>query len=425
MMRELKFMMREKAVWVWVALGFVFSLSAVSLGMFEVNQQRTELQELIQLDTKERETVLADQSDWGSAAYYVFHVTADPPSDFAFAALGQRDVSPWKHRVRMLALEGQIYETDTNNPDFAMIGRFDFTFVVTLIGPLLVILLLFDLRSGEQTAGRLRLIEANAPSPRSLWLMRAVLRVGLLSFTLCLPLFIGAILSSTPFVTLLLSVLAVVAYLAFWTILTLWLTPATRTGSYNLTIMLGVWLFIAAIIPATMTQIIKTAVPLPDNGDIVLTQREAVNDAWDLPKPDTYKPFLERHPEWADYTGWDSTSFEWKWYYAFQQVGDQTVEPLSRAYREGRAKRDRLAGTASLISPATALQRTLERLAATDMTAALSYENQVREFHAELRSWHYPRMFKQDPYSAEDASANLPTFKSFSAQPIAGENLSK
>ncbi|MEP4051081.1 MAG: DUF3526 domain-containing protein [Litorimonas sp.] len=412
MMRELRFMLRDKAVWVWLFLAFLFSVLAVTLGMNEISQQRTEIAELKQLDQVEREVVLSQQSDWGSAAYYTFHLTYDAPSDFAFAAIGQRDVSPWKHRIRMLALEGQIYETDANNPDFALIGRFDFAFVATLIAPLLVILLLFDLRSGEQAAGRLRLIEASAASVRRLWWGRAGLRVGALALALCLPLLVGSLLSGAAFTTLLACMVAVCVYLLFWMALTLWLTRATQTGAYNLTIMLGIWLFVCAFIPAGLTQVINKSVPLPDGGEIVLTQREAVNDAWDLPKEETYAPFLERHPDWADYTGWDSDAFEWKWYYAFQQVGDQTAEPLSVAYREGRQKRDALAGLVSLISPATLMQRKLERFAHTDMKSAMAYEKEVRNFHARLRSWYYPRMFKSEDFDADIANRALPDFRS-------------
>ena len=412
MMRELRFMLRDKAVWVWLFLAFLFSVLAVTLGMNEISQQRTEIAELKQLDQVEREVVLSQQSNWGSAAYYTFHLTYDAPSDFAFAAIGQRDVSPWKHRIRMLALEGQIYETDANNPDFALIGRFDFAFVATLIAPLLVILLLFDLRSGEQAAGRLRLIEASASSSARLWWGRAGLRLGALALALCLPLLVGGLLSGAAVTTLLACMIAVCVYLLFWMALTLWLTRATRTGAYNLTIMLGIWLFVCAVIPASLTQVINKSVPLPDGGEIVLTQREAVNDAWDLPKEETYAPFLERHPDWADHTGWDSDAFEWKWYYAFQQVGDQTAEPLSVAYREGREKRDLLAGRASLISPATLMQRTLERLAQTDMKSAMTYETDVRDFHAQLRARYYPRMFKSEDFDADMANRVLPDFRS-------------
>lgn len=411
MIREIKFMFRDRAVWVWLFLAFAFSVAAVSLGLNEVRQQRAEISELQQLDQIEREAALSGQSDWGSAAYYTFHLTYDPPSDFAFAAMGQRDVNPWKHRIRMLALEGQIYETDANNPDFALIGRFDFAFIASLIAPLLVILLLFDLRSGEQVAGRLRLIEASAGDAKKLWRSRAGLRIGALAIALCLPVIIGGMISGAGIMTLLFCVLAVCLYLGFWATLTLWLTPATRTGAYNLTIMLGVWLLLCAVLPATLTQAISRSVPLPDGGEIVLTQREAVNDAWDIPKEETYATFLKRHPEWANYTEWDTADgFEWKWYYAFQQVGDQTAEPLSEAYRKGQARRDEIAKWSSLISPATLLQRTMERLAGTDMRAAISYEQSVRDFHANLRAWHYPKMFKSDNFNSDWAIGAVPTF---------------
>lgn len=39
--------------------------------------------------------------------------------------MGQRDVQPWKHRIRLLALESQIYERDVGNPSIALVGRFD------------------------------------------------------------------------------------------------------------------------------------------------------------------------------------------------------------------------------------------------------------------------------------------------------------
>jgi ABC-2 type transport system permease protein len=410
MMREFRFMLRDRSVWVWLSLAFLFSVSAVTLGLNEVREQRAEIAELRQLDQIEREVALNGQSDWGSAAYYTFHVTYDPPSDFAFAAIGQRDVSPWKHRIRMLALEGQIYETDANNPDFALIGRFDFAFIASLIAPLLVILLLFDLRSGEQVAGRLRLIEASAAKPNALWRTRAGLRVGGLALALCLPVLIGGLISGTSILTLLLSIMAVCLYLTFWTALTLWLTPAIRTGAYNLTVMLGVWLLLCAVVPATLTQAISRVVPLPDGGEIVLTQREVVNGAWDTSKEATFEPFIERHPELADYTALESDSFEWKWYYAFQQVGDQTAEPLSQAYRTGQERRDKLAMWSSLVSPATLLQRTMENLASTDTRAAIAYDQSIRDYHAYLRDWHYPKIFKYEDFDAEWALGALPVF---------------
>lgn len=409
MTRELRFLLRDRAALLWIVIGFVLSSAAVTLGLIEVANQRAEIVTMQALDQEEREAALAEEYEWGGAAYYVFHLTVDPPSNFAFAALGQRDTSPWKHRVRMLALEGQIYETDAGNPDLALVGRFDFAFVAALLAPLFVILLLFDVKSGEAASGRLNLIEASASDPNNLWRARAAWRTGALALALLTPLWFGGVLSGSPSLVLLGASLAVALYLAFWAWLAGRIATAERSGSVNLTLLLGVWIGLCAVLPAVLTTTIERLVPLPDTGEIMLTQREAVNDAWDLPKSATFDAFADRHPEWTTVVT-PEQDFDWGWYYAFQQVGDQTVEPLSLAYREGRARRNHLAGWGSLVSPASALQRSLERLADTDARASLDYERQVRDFHAELRAWHYPRFYEARDFDKEEAVSELPVF---------------
>jgi ABC-2 type transport system permease protein len=128
-----------------------------------------------------------------------------------------------------------------------------------------------------------------------------------------------------------------------------------------------------------------------------MTQREAVNDAWDLPKATTMNAFWERYPEWNEYKLKEG-SFDWSWYYAFQQVGDQKTEPLTMAYREGRLERDRLAGILSLLAPPILLERSLQALAKTDFSAAIAYEDRVRDFHKELRDFYYQKMFREEAF---------------------------
>ena len=281
---------------------------------------------------------------------------------------GRRDTSPWKHSIRALALEGQIYETDADNPDFALIGRFDFAFAANMLAPLLLILLLHDLRSGERTAGRYELLSATAASRRSPWLARAVLRVGALMLCLTVPLWAGGLLAGTGASDLALASLIVALHIGFWWGVCAIVDRYGWSSPLNLTTLVGAWLALAVIVPAAIEISVEAAAPLPDGGEIMFAQREAVNDAWDLPKSTTMEPFVERHPEWADYTE-VSQPFEWKWYYAFQQVGDQTAEPLSLAYREGRIRRDRLAGMLAWLSPPALAERALQVIAGTSMAA--------------------------------------------------------
>ena len=397
-MRELRLLAKDRAALLWLGIAALVAGLSVSFGLHEIATQRTVLTELTEIDRLEREVAIAQYRDWGDTAYYTFHLTYDSPSDFAFAALGRRDTSPWKHRIRALALEGQIHETDATNPAFALIGRFDFAFTANMLAPLLLILLLHDLRSRERSAGRFELLSAMAARRGSPWLARGGLRVGALMLCLIVPLWAGGSLAGTGASDLALASFIVVMHIAFWWGVCAVIDRFGWSSPVNLTTLVGAWLALAVVVPAAIEISVKAAVPLPSGGEIMLAQREAVNDAWDLPKSATMEPFVERHPQWADYAE-VSQPFEWKWYYAFQQVGDQTAEPLSLAYRDGRIARDRLAGMLVWLAPPALAERTLQAIAGTNMAASLAYEQRVRNFHAALRAYYYPKLFRDQAIS--------------------------
>jgi ABC-2 type transport system permease protein len=166
---------------------------------------------------------------------------------------------------------------------------------------------------------------------------------------------------------------------------------------------------VAFIIPILGDLVINKTVHSPKGGDIVLTQREAVNDAWDLPKKTTMDAFVASNPQWKDHVDMQS-EFEWKWYYAFQQVGDEKAGELSHAYRDAAHTKYQLAGIVSWFSPPLLLQRSFTRLASTDALAAFRYEYRMRGFHKSLREFYYPWLFiKGNPPKA--ALKSMPSFK--------------
>ena len=385
-----------------------FSSFAVWSGLVEVRQQHESIAFLLDADQQHRSAEFSKQSDWGSAAYYSFHLTYDPPSDFAFAAMGQRDASSWKHRLRMLALEGQIYEHDPGNPELALIGRFDFAFFAAFVLPLILIFVLHDLQASERSAGRFDLLVASAGDAGSLWWRRALIRSVSILLATIVPLLLGAALSGTALSTVLGGVALVAAYVLFWTLVCLWFASWKRSAPVILASLIGLWILVSTVLPAGSRAIIDRVVPIPASSEILMTQREAVNDAWDLPVEATMRPFTERHPEWAGYTH-TGDGFDWGWYYAFQQVGDQSAERLSEAYTTGRLERDRLAGLFAIVAPPALLERLLQQLAGTDTRSVLAYEDRVRNFHAELRAFYYPGLFGEDSFDPA-LQTNLPEF---------------
>ncbi|CAA0326432.1 conserved hypothetical protein [Alteromonas infernus] len=208
----------------------------------------------------------------------------------------------------------------------------------------------------------------------------------------------------------------VIGNIAIWSAIVLVIGAAMRFASFSAThlasIMLGAWLVTTVIVPVTAHTVINAVVETPEGGDIVLTQREAVNSAWDKPVEDTWRAFIATHPQWADYTTFDperDRSFNWKWYYAFQQVGDQTASDLSKAYQAATLQKDTIASYVALLSPSLLTQRLLSSAADTNVSAMVSYENDVRVFHKALRKFYYYHLFKDPEFSQESFEA-LPQF---------------
>ena len=396
--REAAFVARDRSVWACWLVVLSLSILAVSAGLSEVREQRATIARLVEADRADRVAVLKSQKDWGGAAYYSFHLTYDAPSDFAFAALGRRDDTAWKHRVRMLALEGQIHERDAGHPVLALIGRFDFAFLAAFVLPLVLIVLLHNLRAGERVAGRHDLLVATAGHPARLWRLRAGLRAGGVFLCAALPLSVAAALSGSAAPTILAACAMLLVYVLFWTWVCAVVAAWQQTGEVILATLVALWILLGVVVPAAGRMGIDRALPLPSGADIIMTQREAVNNAWDLPKATTMTAFVERHPEWAAYTAVERP-FEWKWYYAFQQVGDQKAQALSEAYAKGREERDRLAGWLAVIAPPALLERSLQKLAGTDLKASLTYEARVRAFHASLRQFYYRKLFRDEAFT--------------------------
>lgn len=404
---ELWFLWRDRTAVFWCLLTLLVSTAAVAAGVQDVRSQRAEIDRLVAADALARQEALEQQSDWGGAAYYAFHFTWDPPSQLAFAAAGLRDVTPWKHRIRMLALEGQIYEADVAPPTPTLVGRLDFAFVVSVLAPLFAILLLHDLRTRERASGRLHVLVVTGARAGRLWFRRGALRVTALLVCLLAPFAVGGLLEGAPLSALGAAALAVCAHVGFWWWLAGVVDRRSRSGEVALMVMTGIWMILAVLAPPALQSVVDRAVPVPRGAEILLTQRETVNDGWDVPKAETMERFIESYPEWRDHADVERP-FEWKWYFAFQQAGDESVAELSREYRAGRRRRDALAGRLAWLSPPALLERTLQSLADTDAGAALAYEESVRAFHARLRAYHYPRLFEGRPF---DGGATLPRFR--------------
>jgi ABC-2 type transport system permease protein len=409
---ELRLFLRQRVALPALLLLTLLAAASVWTGLAEISRQNDVI---ARIQPQQAEDVAAiakwvsKEGDAGNAAYYTFHATWDAPSKLAFAAIGQRDVAPYILRVRALGLEGQLYESENYNAELALPGRFDWAFVLTYLAPLFLIVLLHDLKSGEREAGRMGLLAAMARQESALWRRRIVLRLGLLFLALSLPFLAGAIISGTSAAQVCVVLLMTAAYLIFWMLIAMFIWRWQYSSVANAAALAASWLVLTLILPALAHLAINSAIPVGQGVELTLAQREAVHDGWDKPKDETMQAFFKVHPEWKD-TAPVEGGFHWKWYYAFQHVGDLSVANQASAYRSGLEARDLLTARVGIALPAVGVQTLIHRIAQTDLTAQLSYQDRIRAFHAQLREFYYPYVFNEMPFRETDF-ANTPRWK--------------
>ena len=404
LMRELRLFLRLRSAVLAILALFILAAAGVACGLSEVARERAVIDRIPAKQASDVAAVAAWASkamDPGDAAYYTFHHTFDPPSDLSFAAIGMRDAAPYILRVRALGLEAQLYESEISNPESLLPGRFDFAFVLVYLAPLFVILLFHDLRSGEREAGRLGALEASVRSTEGLWRARTVVRYAALAAALAIPFLGGALLASVAAWKVAAVLAVILLYLAFWTALTLIVARAARSSLANAMTLAAAWLVLTLLAPAAGHVGVNAAIPLSQGSELSLKQRDVVHEAWDIPKSRTMDAFYKSHPEWADSPPLGQ-AFHWKWYFAFHQVGDESVAGLARAYRDGILQRSAWADGLGFVLPGVAAQGALHRLAGTDPAAQIAYLDRVRAYHAKLRQFYYAFMFTDRPFEHAD-----------------------
>ncbi|WP_326525461.1 DUF3526 domain-containing protein [Sphingomonas sp.] len=401
---EFRLLLRQRLTVIALALLGMLTIAALAAGMTEVSRQRAAIAAIPAAQAEDIGAIAAwieKAKDAGSAAYYSFHPTWNAPAPLAFAALGMRDVSPYILRVRSLGLEAQIYDGDTFNPELALPGRFDFAFVLVFLAPLFVIALFHDLVSGEREAGRHRALQALPNGGRALWRRRTLLRLGLLWLVLGGPFALCAVIEGVAPPTIAIVLTLIVAYLLFWIALAALVGRLRWSSVANAATLAAAWLVLVLVVPTLANVAINRAIPVSQGAEIALAQREAVNRAWDIPREDTMDRFFAKHPEWANSPPLGH-KFHYKWYLAFHQNGDESVADRVQAYRQGLEARESAGRSLGWVLPSVGVQALLTRLADSDLTGQLAYQDCIRAYHKRVRTFYYGYLFRDLPFGKAD-----------------------
>lgn len=234
---------------------------------------------------KDRPWVDLREPFWAMWSTNRYHTKA--PSPAMVYSIGQAEQYGFYKRV---TFRSSPYDADMaeeiSNPERLQTGTLDFTFVVLVFLPLLLLIFLHDLKGAEQDRGFWPLIEVQTASETGWLVSRVLFYVLLLLIINVLLLAYGASLTglwSAPDGGIGGWIAYVTAYLAFWSVLFFLLLRAGKSVLGNTLGMVGLWLLFAFVIPAAVQQWVSLQKPANLMVDYLDATREDQDKIYNQP----------------------------------------------------------------------------------------------------------------------------------------------
>ena len=187
------------------------------------------------------------------------------PSPAMVYSLGQAEQYGYYKRVTLFS---SPYDADLSeelaNPERLQTGTLDFAFVLLFLSPLLLLVLVYDLKSSETEQGMLPLVTVQHTATTRWLAMRTTFYALLTGLTLVTLMLYGAVLtpvlSETPVAFGNLVCYGLV-YLGLWTLLYFVFLNQGKTVIGNTLVLTGLYVLLAFIIPAAVYQYVSLSKP--------------------------------------------------------------------------------------------------------------------------------------------------------------------
>jgi ABC-2 type transport system permease protein len=395
---ELKNFLAGRGVLIGLLVIFLAGLYALEHGRRVMAAQQNVIAATPALQQAHLEKMLTQHAtpDPLNTLYYLNFFTAHEPSSYAPLSLGLRDVNPFNLKIRILTLEGQLYDGDISNPATLALGNFDLAFLLVFLYPLLIIAFTHNTLSSEQEQGIWALLCSQPVSASKVLAVKAIIRFLPIVAVWLLTLLVGVFWLRLPLDQRLCFVLLIsLAYLLFWFAASWFVMSFKRSSNFNALSLLGVWLTLTILLPAALNVALATFLPVPEAFAVTVNQREGYHRQWDRPKAETMQRFFQRYPEYAAFQA-PADKFSWGWYYAAQHLGDEDAAESSAQLRAKLAQRQQWMRRLAWFVPTINAQAAFNQIAQTELENHLAYLDSVRVFHEQIRQRFYPAMMRND-----------------------------
>lgn len=353
-----------------------------------------------------------DASQLGYMNYYVFYPVWQTPSAWSALFQGERQEAATHLRVRLLGLQTQLNTTASGNLSAMPFGQLDLAFILIFIMPLLIAAMSVNLLAEEKSSGRWPMIASQLRSPAMLMLKKLLLSAGVLALLHLLILIAAVIMTDVTFGAVWAMVFVfILAYQLCWFLINAWIISLQRSAIFNSLIFISIWIGFAFVVPG-LAYMIQTQQQTP-SGHIamVFDQRQYMHDSWDRDKVAAFEQYLEDYPQWQQTTPLSPTErFDWRWYYAMQHMSEVIVAETAQDFRAQHLQSHQLGQYFAWLSPVMQMQKSLNRLADTDMLANQAFLEQIQQYYQTLQEFYFPFLFFDQAFT-DSGFEQIPQFE--------------
>jgi ABC-2 type transport system permease protein len=339
---------------------------------------------------------------------------AMPPAPLATLAIGQSDLYPYYFKLNLRSKQAILANDEIENPTNLLAGRFDLSFVLIYLFPLLILALGYNLIAAEREQGTLSLALSQPLTTAQLVtgkiLLRAAVLLGLvITFTVAGAVLTGVDLSSgTAWLRLGLWIGLMVLYSAFWFGLAIWINTFSTSSATNALALAGCWLALVLVLPSVANLIATSMYPVPSRVEMVQAMRVAGKEAQSRGSQLLGK-YMEDHPELAPAAATSGPDFA-SITYAVQMEIDKQVQPILDQFDKQVNSQQQFVDGFRFLSPAILAQSAINDLAGTSLGRYKHFTGQVDRFFDTWQGYFLPGVFQKTKY----VSAQVDGFPKFS-----------
>lgn len=333
------------------------------------------------------------------------------PETLSFLATGQSDMYTHFKSPTVYGNNFALDYSEMINPVQLLFGNFDLAFVIIYILPLLIIAFTFNILSKEKELGTLQLLGAQPISVVRWLLQKMTIRYIVFTLMTLITLLITiAVFSGDAFTDInnvLKLFLIIAGYILFWFVIAAIINIKINDSSKNALALIGVWLLVVLVLPATINQIGNSLYPTPSRLNMI-NQIRLIEKENEEKQNEIMDDYLRNHPELAQGNNKQEFGF-WHNYFASEKIMEEKTKPLLAQYDSQLKKQQNLISTFKYVSPAILMQQSLNNIAGTSEKHYNDYKKQVFEFSDSWRNYLVPMLFKKQKFSKKNYH-ELPEF---------------